>query len=96
MICKFRRSLLSCEDEQLWNDLQVLKNQLGIRRSVALSVSDKIGSPTQIGLLNPVVVLPTLMVKSRDQLESILIHELIHVKRWDCLYRLLAMVGMAF
>ena len=96
MVWEFRRSLLPCADEQLQNNLQVLKNQLGIRRSVALAVSDKIGSPTQVGLLNPVVVLPAPMVESRDQLKSILIHELIHVKRWDCLYRLLAMVGMAF
>ncbi len=96
IVCKFRRSLLPCEDEQLQNDLQVLKNQLDIRRSVALSVSDKISSPTQVGFLKPVVVLPAPMVESRYQLESILIHELIHVKRWDCLYRLLAMVGMAF
>ncbi len=96
MVYKFRRSLLLCEDEQLRNDLQVLKNQLGIHRSVALAVSDKIGSPTQVGLLNPVVVLPAPMVESHDQLEPILTHELIHVKRWDCLYRLLAMVGMAF
>ena len=95
-VCTFRRSLLPCEDEQLQNDLHVLKQQLGIRRSVTLSVSDKIGSPTQVGLLKPVVVLPTPIVESRGQLESILIHELIHVKRWDCLYRLLAMVGMAF
>ena len=95
-VCTFRRSLLSCEDEQLQNDLQILKNQLGIRRSVALAISDQIGSPTQVGLLKPVIVLPTPMIKSRDQLESILIHELIHVKRWDCLYRLLAMIGMAF
>ena len=96
MVCSFRRSLLPCEDEQLQNDLQILTKQLGIRRSVALAISDQIGSPTQVGLLKPVIVLPTPMVKSRDQLESILIHELIHVKRWDCLYRLLAMVGMAF
>ena len=96
MVCKFRRSLLPCEDEQFQNDLQMLRKQLGIRRSVALAISDKISSPTQVGLLKPIVILPTLMVKSRDQLESILIHELIHVKRWDCLYRLLAMVGMAF
>ena len=96
MVCKFHRSLFPCEDEQLQNDLQVLKNQLGIRRPVALAVSDQIGSPTQVGLLKPAVVLPTPMLESRDQLEPILIHELIHVKRWDCLYRLLAMVGMAF
>ena len=96
MVYKFRQSLMPCEHEQIQNDLQVLKEQLGIRRSVALAVSDKIGSPTQVGLLNPVVVLPAPMVKLRDQLEPILIHELIHVKRWDCLYRLLAMVGMAF
>ncbi len=96
MVCSFRQSLLPCEDEQLQNELQILTKQLGIRRSVALAISDKIGSPTQVGLLKPVIVLPTPMVKSRDQLESILIHELIHVKRWDCLYRLLAMMGMAF
>ena len=96
MVCKFRRSLLPCEDEQLQNDLQALKKQLSIRRSVALAISDKIGSPTQVGLLKPVVVLPTPMVKSRDQLKTILTHELIHVKRWDCLYRLLAMIGLAF
>ncbi len=96
MVYKFRQSLMPCEGEQLQNNLQVLKNQLGIRRSVALAVSDQIGSPTQVGLLKPVVVLPSPMVESRDQLESILIHELIHVKRWDCLYRLLAMVGLAF
>ncbi|MCE2435510.1 MAG: hypothetical protein J4F29_21715, partial [Candidatus Latescibacteria bacterium] len=46
MVCKFRRSLFPCEDEQLQNDLQVLKNQLGIRRPVALSVSKKISGPT--------------------------------------------------
>ncbi len=96
IVCKFRRSLLPSEDEQLQNDLQVLKQQLGIRRPVALAVSDQIGSPTQVGLLKPAVVLPTPIVESHDQLEPILIHELIHVKRWDCLYRLLAMVGMAF
>ena len=92
----FRQSLSPCEDQQLQNDLHVLKNQLGIRRSVALAVSDKISSPTQVGLLKPIVVLPAHIVKSHEQLESILIHELIHIKRWDCLYRLLAMVGMAF
>ena len=96
MVCTFRRSLSPCEDEQIQNDLQVLRQQLGIRRSIALAVSDKIGSPTQVGLLKPVVVLPTHIVESTDQLKSILIHELIHVKRWDCLYRLLAMIGMAF
>ena len=96
MVCSFRRTLLSCEDEQLQNELQILTKQLGIRRSVALAISDKISSPTQVGLLNPVVVLPAPMIKSHDQLAPILIHELIHVKRWDCLYRLLAMVGMAF
>ncbi len=96
MVYKFRQSLMSCEDEQIQNDLQILKEQLGIRRFVALAVSDKIGSPTQVGLLKPVIVLPAPMVESRDQLEPILIHELIHVKRWDCLYRLLAMIGMAF
>ncbi|MDE2828881.1 MAG: hypothetical protein OXN20_02045, partial [Gemmatimonadota bacterium] len=37
MVCTFRQSLLPCADEQLQNNLQVLKNQLGIRRSVALA-----------------------------------------------------------
>lgn len=65
MVWEFRRSLLSCDDSQLQNDLQVLKKQLGIRRPIALAVSDQIGSPTQVGLLKPIVVLPAPMVESR-------------------------------
>ena len=93
----FRQSLLSCEDEQLQNNLQSLKSQLGIRRSVALSVSDKIGSPTQVGppeACNRIAHADGQI--ARPVWNQFLIHELIHVKRWDCLYRLLAMVGMAF
>ncbi len=93
---KFRKSLLPCDDERLWGDFQVLKKQLGIRRSVVLALSDQTGSPTQIGSLKPVVVLPAPIAKSPELLKSILVHELVHVKRWDCLYRLVAMVGMVF
>ena len=93
LVRNFRRSLWPCEDGVLQDRLLALMQQLGIQRSVTLAVSDQIGSPTQIGLFKPIVVLPVHLINASGLSESILVHELVHVKRWDCLYRLLAMVA---
>ncbi len=54
-------------------------------RSVALCQSDRLRVPTAIGFLNPVVVIPTwaLHELSTTELNSILIHELAHLRRRD-------------
>ena len=54
-------------------------------RRVALCQSDRLRVPTAIGFLKPVVVIPTwaLHELSTAELNSILIHELAHLRRWD-------------
>jgi len=54
-------------------------------RSVKLCQSDRIQVPTAIGFLKPAVVIPDWAMQelSPAELNSILIHELAHLRRWD-------------
>ena len=64
---------------------QTLAQQLGIRRSVELLESTLVRVPTVIGWLKPAILVPasTLSGLTPQQLESILAHELGHVRRHD-------------
>jgi beta-lactamase regulating signal transducer with metallopeptidase domain len=58
---------------------------LGIRRSVCVAQSALARVPVVVGYLKPVILLPVSLVSSLPvaQLESILAHELAHIKRHD-------------
>ena len=68
-------------DPLLQSTLQEFQNV----RSVTLCHSDRLHVPTAIGLLRPIVVIPSwaLQELSTAELHSILIHELAHLRRWD-------------
>lgn len=68
-------------------------------RRVSLRVSDRVSVPTAVGLLRPAVVLPpwTLEELSSADLNSVLVHELAHLRRCDDWTNLLQkLVGAAF
>jgi beta-lactamase regulating signal transducer with metallopeptidase domain len=54
-------------------------------RAVELCLSERVKVPTAIGFFQPAVILPawTLHELSADELHSVLIHELAHLRRWD-------------
>jgi beta-lactamase regulating signal transducer with metallopeptidase domain len=54
-------------------------------RTVTLAVSDQLQVPAAIGFFKPLIVLPTWSLRelSVEELNSILIHELAHLRRWD-------------
>ena len=54
-------------------------------RRVSLCVSDRVSVPTAVGLFRPAVVLPTwtLSELSAGDLNSVLVHELAHLRRRD-------------
>jgi beta-lactamase regulating signal transducer with metallopeptidase domain len=54
-------------------------------RSAALCVSDRVGVPTAIGFVNPVVVIPRWLLQelSPSELKQVVLHELAHLRRWD-------------
>ncbi|MBX7220101.1 MAG: polysaccharide deacetylase family protein [Blastocatellia bacterium] len=69
-----------------WRDrLTDLKTRMGVTQAVALYESLTVESPTVIGWLRPVILLPTAALTglSTSQLEAILAHELAHIRRWD-------------
>ena len=76
---------------ELHQFLQTLRQRLSIRRPVALALTSEPLGPAIVGLHRPVLVLPQEIVadKSLPQLEPILVHELLHVRRGDTFVALL-------
>jgi beta-lactamase regulating signal transducer with metallopeptidase domain len=54
-------------------------------RPVEVCTSDRVKVPTAIGFFHPAVIVPawTLRELSADELHSVLLHELAHLRRWD-------------
>ncbi len=78
--------------DQSWNDmLAKLANVMAIRGDVGLAESSRISTPMVVGYLKPVILLPFGMVGglSTEQIETILVHELAHIKRHDFIINLL-------
>ncbi len=69
-----------------------LAQRLGLRRRVPVVVTDSQFGPAVCGLLRPVVLVPETIArcKTPQELEPILAHELIHVRRGDLWVGLLA------
>lgn len=65
--------------------LRELSRRLGLRRRVRLLCSQRVATPTLIGWLRPVILLPAAVALGFPvaQVELILAHELGHVRRWD-------------
>jgi len=64
--------------------------QLGIQKEVKALLSVNIDTPQVIGYLKPVILLPAACLANltTDQLEAVLLHELVHIKRNDYLVNL--------
>lgn len=70
------------------------KQQLGVRRRVALVTSASTDVPVVWGVRRPHIVLPLSWVDwSRDLLRSVLLHELAHVRRLDLVTRWIGAVA---
>lgn len=99
IIAWFRtRSLGKAEplfEDSVWIEkLNALRRQLQIVKHVSLHVSERIKVPVTAGFIKPIILLPVAMVArlSPEQVESILLHELAHIKRLDYLWNILQKV----
>ena len=91
------RGATPLEDSQWARLLLHLKGQLGIHRNVVLLRSDRTSMPATWGLRQSVILLPAEAVDWPDEMRRVvLLHELAHVKRNDCLTQLFAQVCCAF
>jgi bla regulator protein blaR1 len=71
--------------------LHSLKAKLKINWDVTLLESPSISIPVVIGIIKPVIVIPIGLASglSNEQIETIFIHELVHIKRHDYIINLL-------
>lgn len=88
---KWRRRWSRPASDAEQGHLDRLARRLGIRRRVALFLSERTEVPSAWGVLRPVIVLPLSMATSLSpaQVEGILLHELAHIRRHDYLVNLL-------
>ena len=77
------------DDPVLDGLLQELSGQLGVRRPVELREGPPGCVPMTFGTWRPVVVVPRELLGSPDSLKTVLMHELIHVRRGDAVWALL-------
>jgi beta-lactamase regulating signal transducer with metallopeptidase domain len=79
-----------------WRDLaDELVARLGVARPVRLLENDRPLMPVTWGLVRPVVLLPPAQAWSDERRRVVLLHELAHVKRWDCLTQAVAQAACA-
>jgi TonB family protein len=71
-----------------------LQEVIGVQRPIRVLMSSMADSPSVVGWLRPVILLPaaTLLGLTPLQLEAILAHEIGHIKRYDYLVNMLQML----
>ncbi|HLV96371.1 MAG TPA: M56 family metallopeptidase, partial [Candidatus Acidoferrales bacterium] len=62
-----------------------LKGRIGLQRDIDLRFSEDASEPVLAGFRRPVVMIPTGLDRylAPAELESVILHELAHAKRWD-------------
>lgn len=88
------KGLLPVQQEWATHFLHLTK-QAGITKKVQLWLSDKIDVPATVGFLKPVILLPVAAINQLtiEQTETILLHELGHIKRHDYLINLFVAIA---
>jgi TonB family protein len=82
-------------DEALRTLLAALARRLGVKQPVRILIAVDGESPSVVGWLRPVVLIPSaaLLGLTTEQLEAVLAHELAHVRRHDYLVNMLQILA---
>lgn len=94
----YRRKTRSCcfsvKDQELLDTYYRVLKEIAVDRKTPIMICPIIKSPMVLGFLNPVLLLPDTDY-SKQHLEMILRHEIIHIKRRDILYKTLILLARA-
>ncbi len=94
-VFSLRASGITPPEAAIGDLLVSLKSRLQFQGSVQLFISAKARVPMVIGFIKPVILMPAAAMAqlSTEQLETILLHELAHIKRYDYLVNMLQTVA---
>jgi hypothetical protein len=92
-----RRRSRPIDDPALLDQVEGLRDELGLARPVALRESEELATPATVGWLRPALLLPEDWRAWDDrERRAVLAHELAHVRRGDYAAGLLAQLSLAF
>jgi len=96
-VFRLRGRLELMPPEQL-RRVERLAARFGIKRRVRAFTSGEVVMPMTVGSLKPLIILPPDLASdlSQAEFESVIAHELAHIKRWDYLTNLLQRVAQAY
>jgi beta-lactamase regulating signal transducer with metallopeptidase domain/thiol-disulfide isomerase/thioredoxin/protocatechuate 3,4-dioxygenase beta subunit len=84
------------QDDRVTQLVDELSRKLGVRRRVRLTIVERPIGPLTYGWLRPLIVVPTELARRPiAELEPILAHELMHVRRGDAFVGLLQVAAQA-
>jgi len=86
-----RAGFTPVSDMERLDRLSLAAEHMGIKRPVELCINPLISSPLLIGFFRPCIVLPSADISETD-LQYIFLHELIHYKRRDLLFKWLVQI----
>ena len=91
---RLRRRVQLIEDSTLLAAMQRQATALGLKLLPVLAYCERVTVPTVVGVLKPMILLPVALTSglSPEQIESVLAHELAHLRRYDHLVNLLQRV----
>ncbi len=83
----FKTREISAPDKNWQSKFTTLCEQLNVKQKVKFLKSDLIETPVVIGFLKPVILIPAsvFLQISPKELETIIAHELVHIRRGDAL-----------
>ena len=73
-------------DSELLEQLDVIREQKGVKKTVEISVNPLISSPMLIGFFNPCIVIPSTNISEKD-FHYTVVHEMTHFYRKDIFYK---------
>lgn len=76
------------------NSLERLSLGMNIKKVPEIIITDKTGTPVLLGITRPLLLLPNVRY-SKDELEFIFWHELVHYKRHDLWYKAVLLMANA-
>ncbi len=71
---------------------------MGVQQPVKVWLSDLVTAPVTVGFLKPMIILPLAAVNqlTPQQIEAILLHEMVHIQRFDFIVNLLTKIIHTF
>ncbi|MGC2237505.1 MAG: M56 family metallopeptidase [Pyrinomonadaceae bacterium] len=84
---QYKTKEIDAPDTQWQEKFAVLCEKLKIKRNVKLLQSNLVETPIVAGFIKPLILIPAgvFLQISPNELETIIAHELVHIRRYDCL-----------